>query len=308
MMVAYIDGHRGEFGVEPICRELSAAGAKIAPSTYYAAKTRPPSARAIRDAAMMAILMTLWVTNRKVYGAHKLWKAALRGGHVIGRDQVARLMRELGIRGVSRRRNKVFTTISDPDAVRAPDLVNRVFTADRPDALWVTDLTYVPTRAGMAYVCFIVDAFSRRIVGWRVATNMKTGMVLDALEMARRSRGARRLVGLITHSDAGSQYTSVRFTERLAEIGARPSIGTVADSFDNALAETTNGLYKTECVYGPDATGWNDVDELELATLSWVHWFNHDRLHGHCHDIPPAEYETAFYADQQTDQPLVGNQ
>ena len=302
-MTAYIDARRDEFGVEPICEVL-----QMAPSTYYAAKSRPLSARAIRDAVMMQVLMTLWVTNRKVYGAHKLWKAALRGGHVIGRDQVARLMRELGIRGVSRRRNKVFTTISDPDAVRAPDLVNRVFTADRPDALWVTDLTYVPTRAGMAYVCFIVDAFSRRIVGWRVATNMKTGMVLDALEMARRSRGARRLVGLITHSDAGSQFTSVRFTERLAEIGARPSIGTVADSFDNALAETTNGLYKTECVYGPDATGWDDVDELELATLSWVHWFNHDRLHGHCHDIPPAEYETAFYADQQTDQPLVGNQ
>ena len=152
-------------------------------------------------------------------------------------------------------RKKVFTTRQDPDAVRAPDLVNRNFTADRPDALWVTDLTYVPTRSGMAYVCFIVDAFSRRIVGWRVASNMKTDMVLDALEMARRSRGGRRLVGLVTHSDAGSQFTSVRFTERLEEIGARPSIGTVADCYDNALAETTNGLYKTECVYGPDARG-----------------------------------------------------
>jgi len=307
-MVAYIDGHRGEFGVEPICRELTAAGVKIAPSTYYAAKTRPPSARAIRDAVMMQVLMTLWVTNRKVYGAYKLWKAARRAGHVIGRDQVARLMRELGIRGISRRRNKVFTTISDPEATRAPDLVKRNFCADRPDALWVTDLTYVPTRSGMAYVCFIVDAFSRRIVGWRAASNMKTSMVLDALEMARRSRGSRRLVGLVTHSDAGSQFTSVRFTERLEEIGARPSIGTVADSYDNALAETTNGLYKTECVYGPDTTGWNNVDELELATLSWVHWFNHDRLHGHCHDVPPAEYETAFYADKQATPTRVGNQ
>jgi len=307
-MVTYIDDHRGEFGVEPICRELTAAGAKIAPSTYYAAKTRPPSARAVRDAAMMTILMALWVSNRKVYGAHKLWKAARRAGHVIGRDQVARLMRELGIRGVSRRRNKVCTTISDPDAWRAPDLVNRNFCADRPDALWVTDITYVPTRSGMAYVCFIVDAFSRRIVGWRAASNMKTDMVLDALEMARRSRGSRRLVGLVTHSDAGSQFTSVRFTERLDEIGARPSIGTVADSYDNALAETTNGLYKTECVYGPDTTGWNDVDTLELATLSWVHWFNHDRLHGHCNHIPPAEYETAFYADQQATPTRVGNQ
>lgn len=293
-MVAYIDGHRDVFGVEPICRTL-----QMAPSTYYAAKSRPPSPRAVRDAAMMTVLMTLWVANRKVYGAHKLWKAALRAGHDIGRDQVARLMRELGIRGVSRQRKKVFTTISDRDAWRAPDLVKRDFTADRPDALWVTDLTYVPTRSGMAYVCFIVDAFSRRIVGWRVATNMKTDMVLDALEMARRSRGARRLIGLVAHSDAGSQFTSVRFTERLDEIGARPSIGTVADSYDNALAETTNGLYKTECVYGPDTTGWDGVDQLELATLSWVHWFNEHRLHSHCADIPPAEHEAAFYAAQQ---------
>jgi len=291
VIVDYIDQHRGEFGVEPICRELTAAGAKIAPSTYYASKTRPRSARAITDAVWMPILLALWITNRKVYGAHKLWKAARREGHEIGRDQVARLMRELDIRGVSRRRNKVFTTQRDPDAVRAPDLVNRNFTAGRPDALWVTDLTYVPTRSGMAYVCFIVDAFSRRIVGWRVASNMRTDMVLDALEMARRSRGNHRLVGLVTHSDAGSQFTSVRFTERLDEIGARPSIGTVADSYDNALAETTNGLFKAECVYGPDTNGWDDVDQLELATLSWVHWFNHERLHSHCGDVPPAEFE-----------------
>jgi putative transposase len=256
-----------------------------------------PSARAVRDVALMQVLLALWVANRKVYGAHKLWKAARRAGHDVGRDQVARLMRQLGIEGVSRARKKVFTTRADPDAARAPDLVNRQFTATRPDALWVTDLTYVPTRSGMAYVCFIVDAFSRRIVGWRVAANMKTGMVLDALEMARASRRARRLVGLVTHSDAGSQFTSVRFTERLEEIGARPSIGTVADSFDNALAETTNGLYKTECVYGPDTHGWDDVDELELATLSWVHWFNEDRLHGHCADIPPAEYEGVCCTD-----------
>ena len=307
MIIAYIDAHRDEFGVEPICRVLTEHGCKIAPSTYHASKSRPASARAVRDAAMMQILMVLWVANRKVYGAHKLWKAARRAGHDIGRDQTARLMRELDIRGVSRRRKKVFTTIADPDAVRAPDLVDRNFTAERPDALWVTDLTYVPTRSGMAYVCFIVDAFSRRIVGWTVASNMKTQMVLDALEMARRSRGSKRLVGLVAHSDAGSQFTSVRFTERLDEIGARPSIGTIADSYDNALAETVNGLYKTECVYGPDATGWDDVDQLELETLSWVHWFNHDRLHSHCHDVPPAEFEAAFYAAQQTAPIGVGN-
>jgi putative transposase len=306
VIVGYIDEHRDEFGVEPICRVL-----QIAPSTYYAAKRRQlaPSARAVRDAVMIQILMVLWVANRKVYGAHKLWKAARRAGHDIGRDQVARLMKVMQIEGISRQRRKVFTTRQDPDAVRAPDLVNRNFRADRPDALWVTDLTYVPTRTGMAYVCFIVDAFSRMIVGWRVATNMRTDMVLDALEMARRSRGSRRLIGLVTHSDAGSQFTSVRFTERLDEIGARPSIGTIADSYDNALAETTNGLYKTECVFGPDAPRpWDDVDELELATLSWVHWFNHERLHGHCGDIPPSEFEAAHYAAQQTDPAGVGNQ
>jgi putative transposase len=302
VIVAFIDDNRDELGVEPICAAL-----QVAPSTYYAAKNRPPSARAVRDAVMCQVLMVLWVADRKVYGAHKLWKAAGRAGHDIGRDQVARLMRELGIRGVSRRR-KVSTTRADPDATRAPDLVKRDFTADRPDALWVTDLTYVPTRSGMAYVCFIVDAFSRMIVGWRVAANMRTDMVLDALEMARAARGGRRLVGLVAHSDAGSQFTSVRFTERLEEIGARPSIGTVADSFDNALAETTNGLYKTECVYGPDAAGWDDVEHLELATLGWVHWFNDQRLHGHCDDVPPAEFEAAFYAAQQAHPAGVGIQ
>jgi len=311
VIVDYIDEHRDEFGVESICKVLSGHGCKIAPSTYYAAKKRElaPSARALRDAVMMQILMVLWVSNRKVYGAHKLWKAAQRAGHDVGRDQVARLMHSMGIEGISRRRRKVFTTVRDPDGLRAPDLVNRNFTADRPDALWVTDLTYVPTRTGMAYVCFIVDAFSRRIVGWRVAAHMRTDMVLDALEMARRSRGNRRLIGLVTHSDAGSQFTSVRFTERLDEIGARPSIGTIADSYDNALAETTNGLYKTECVFGPDAPRpWDDVDELELATLSWVHWFNEHRLHSHCGDIPPAEFEAAFYAAQQAAPTGVGNQ
>ena len=282
----------------------------MAPSTYYAAKHREtaPSKRAVRDAAMTPVIEAPWTKNRKVYGAHKLWKSCRRNGHDIGRDQVARLMRDLGIEGVTRRRKNVFTTRQDPDAVRAPDLVNRQFTAERPDALWVTDITYVPTRSGMGYVCFIVDAYSRRIVGWRVASNMRTDMVLDALEMARRSRGSRRLAGLVAHPDAGSQFTSVRFTERLDEIGAAPSIGTVADSYDNALAETINGLYKTECVYGPDTNGWDGVDELELDTLGWVHWFNHDRLHSHCRDTPPAEFEAAFYAAQQTDPAGVGNQ
>lgn len=181
---------------------------------------------------MMPIILGLWTANYKVYGAHKLWKQAHRQGHEIGRDQVSRLMKSLGIQGVSRRWKKVVTTRQDPDGTRAPDLVKRNFKANRPNALWVTDLTYVPTRQGMAYVCFIVDAFSRMIVGWKVASNMKTEMVLEALEMARVKRAVMGLGGLITHSDAGSQFTSVRFTERLQEIGAKPSIGTVADSYD----------------------------------------------------------------------------
>jgi putative transposase len=308
VIVDYIDDHRDVFGVEPICRELSAAGVKIVPSTYYARKSRPLSARAVRDAVMMQVLMVLWVSNRKVYGARKLWIAAQRAGHDIGRDQVARLMGEMGIRGISRRGNRVFTTRQDPAHVRAVDLVKRQFTAAGPDRLWVTDITYVQTRAGTAYVCFIVDAYSRAIVGWRVAGHMKTSMVLQALEMARRSRGGQRLEGLITHSDAGSQFTSLRFTERLDELGARPSVGTVADSYDNALAENVNGLYKAECVYGPDTTGWDGIGDLELATLSWVHWWNHERLHSHCGDIPPAEYEAAYHAAQRPSPTGVGNQ
>ena len=237
---------------------------------------------------MMQVLMVLWVANRKVYGAHKLWKAARRAGHDIGRDQVARLMRELRIEGVSRRGKKVFTTRQDPDAMRAPDLVNRNFTADRPDALWVTDLTYVPTRSGMAYVCFIVDAFS---AGSSAGGSRRT---CDRDGPRRVRDGApRRAVlagssGSSRHSDAGSQFTSVRFTERLDEIGARPSIGTVADSYDNALAETTNGLYKTECVYGPDATGWDDVDERRTRDARrGCTGSTHDRLHSHCDDVHP---------------------
>ena len=214
-------------------------------------------------------------------------------------------MRRLDIRGVSRSR-RVRTTVSDQDARRPPDLVERDFTADTPNRLWVTDLTFVSTWVGTAYVCFIIDAFSRMIVGWRVASNMRTEMVLDALEMARSSRG-NRLEGLVAHSDAGSQYTSIRYTERLEEIGAVPSIGTIADSFDNALAESVNSLYKAELVYGPQQGPWKTVADLELATLGWVHWFNNQRLHGYLGDIPPAEYEHIYHAERSSKQP-VGNQ
>jgi putative transposase len=301
MIVEFIDANRSEFGVEPVCTTL-----QVAPSTYYAAKTREPSARAVRDALMIPILVALWTANYRVYGAHKLWKAARRAGHDIGRDQVARLMRIANIHGVSRKR-RLRTTRPDPEAPRPADLVQRNFTADRPNALWVTDLTYVPTWSGVAYVCFIVDAFSRMIVGWRVAAHMRTGMVLDALEMARWSRGTE-LEGLIAHSDAGSQFTSIRYGERLAELGAQPSIGSVGDSYDNALAETVNGLYKTELIRGPGQRPWKTIEDVELATLGWVHWHNTERLHGYLDDVPPAEFEATFYAALATTSETVGIQ
>ena len=276
----------------------------MAPSTYYAAKARAPSVRATRDAVLRPALRELWADNYCVYGARKLWRAARRAGWDVGRDQVARLMRAEGIEGAVRTK-RVRTTRSDPVAARHPDLVNRDFTALAPNRLWVTELTYVPTWGGVAYVCFIVDVYSRMIVGWRVASHMRTEMVLDAIEMARWSRGTR-LDGLTCHSDAGSQFTSIRYGERLAEIGAVPSIGTVADSYDNALAETVNGYYKAELIRGPARTGpWKSVEDVELGTLGWVHWHNTQRLHGYLGDIPPTEFETAFYATHGSDQALV---
>ena len=258
-----------------------------------------------RDAVMVPVVRKLWEENYRVYGARKIWKAAHRAGHQIGRDQVARLMRAEGIEGV-RRTKTVRTTRRNPEVARHPDLVDRQFTAQAPNQLWVTDLTYVPTWAGIAYVCFIIDACSRAIVGWRVASHMRTTMVLDAIEMARWSRGTT-LAGLRCHSDAGSQFTSIRYGERLAEIGAVPSIGTVGDSYDNALAETVNGYYKAELIRGPAREGrpWKTVEDVELATLSWVHWHNNTRLHGYLGDVPPAEFEKTLYATNRTDQTLV---
>jgi putative transposase len=284
-------------GVEPICEAL-----QVAPSTYYAARGRPPSARERRDQELTPRLVGIWKDNYQVYGARKLWKAAQRAGIEIGRDQTARLMRRAQIQGVLRSK-RVRTTRRDQEAGRHPDLVKRQFTATAPNQLWVTDLTFVATWAGVAYVCFIVDAFSRMIVGWRVASHMRTPMVLDAIEMARWSRGLRH-PGLRCHSDAGSQFTSIRYGERLAEIGAVPSIGTVGDSYDNALAETVNGYYKAELIRGPARTGpWKTIDEVELATLGWVHWHNTQRLHGYLGDIPPVEFEALHAADGELEAP-----
>jgi putative transposase len=285
-MTRYIDAHRERFGVEPICRIL-----QVAPSSYYAAKRRQPSARAVGDAVLAPKVLQVWTDNYKVYGARKIWRQLHREGVRVGRDRVARLMRGLGIAGAVRGKTRR-TTIADPTAARAPDLVQRRFVATRPNQLWVSDFTYVASWSGTVYVAFVIDVYSRLIVGWRAATSMGTELVLDALEMAIWRR-VSVLEGLICHSDAGSQYTSIRYTERLAEIGAAPSVGTVGDSYDNSLAESTIGLYKTELIrcHGP----WRSLEEVELATLAYIDWYNHRRLHGQIGDLPPAELEATYY-------------
>lgn len=247
---------------------------------------------------LLPILLALWVRNYSVYGRRKLTKAARKAGHDVGRDQVARLMRQLDIRGATRA-VKRFTTKADPAAVRAPDLVKRDFTATAPNAKWVADFTYCSTWSGIVYVAFVVDVFSRRIVGWKAARTMHANLVVDALNMAAWTRRGVDLDGVICHSDAGSQYTSIAYTDRLDEIGAAPSIGTVGDSYDNALAETTIGLFKTELHRNPAALAQNDgpwrgLDDLEIATCGWVSWFNEERIHGELDDLTPAEVEDAY--------------
>lgn len=286
-MITYIDEHRGSFGVEPICQTLA-----IAPSSYYAARSRPPSARALRDAALGADIGRLHRANYAVYGARKLWHALRREGTAVGRDQVARLMRGLGLAGAVRGKVRR-TTIPAELSPRPADLVERVFTASAPNRLWVADLTYVSTWSGFVYTAFVIDAFSRAIVGWRVSSSLRAELALDALEMAIWSRRSADLAGLVHHSDRGVQYLAIKYTERLADAGAVTSVGSKGDSFDNALAETVNGLYKTELIraQGP----WRTADQVELATAVWVAWWNAERLHGACGDIPPAEFEAAYH-------------
>lgn len=289
-MSRYIDTFRARFGVEPICRTLA-----VAPSSYYAAKSRPPSARSIRDAELATTIRELHRSHFSVYGVRKLWRQLRREGEAVGRDQVGRLMRALGLAGATRTR-RIRTTVPAPVAQRPADLVERVFSAPAPNVLWVADLTYVWTRAGFVYTAFVVDAFSRAIVGWRTAASLRTDLALDALEMALHARGAS-LPDLVHHSDRGSQYLAIRYSERLAEAGAVASVGSKGDSYDNALAETVNGLYKAELIHrqGP----WRTVEQVELATARWVAWWNRDRLHGACGDIPPAEFEAAYWSRQE---------
>jgi len=307
--VAFVDGCRGRFGVEPICRVLTAHGVKIAPSGYYAFKKRPASARAVRDARLTELITQVHADpqrGRGLYGYRKMWHQLRRDGVPVARCTVARLMRAAGVRGAVRGRRFV-TTRPDPAAVRPPDLVRRDFSAARPNQLWLVDFTYVPTWSGMKFTAFVCDAFSRRIVGWRTAATMPTQLPLDALEMAlwTRARAEQPIDGVIHHSDAGVQYTSIRYSTTLSDAGEVASIGTVGDSYDNAQAETLIGLYKTECVR-PDGP-WRGADDLELATLNWVHWYNEHRLHTALGYRPPVEYENQYYSRiNPQQQPLPG--
>jgi len=292
-MIAFIDDHRGVHGVEPICEVLP-----IAPSTYHAhaAQRIDPtrcSARARRDGALMPLIERVFDENFGVYGVRKVWRQLLREGQQVARCTVARLMKSQGLQGVIRGR-PVRTTVSDRAAPCPLDHVNRQFMAPRPNALWVSDFTYVSTWAGFVYVAFVIDTYARRIVGWRVSRTAHAGFVLDALEQALHERRPLHGAGLVHHSDRGSQYVSIRYTERLAEAGIEPSVGSVGDSYDNALAETINGLYKAEVIHrrGP----WKNLDAVEFATLEWVDWFNHRRILEPIGNIPPAEAEARYYA------------
>jgi putative transposase len=288
------------WGVEPICAVLTEHGTPIAPSTYYEHRDRVMhaelSAAEWRDVELCNEIHRVWTANNRVYGARKVWLQLNREGIPVARCTVERLMRGLGLEGARRGGKKRRTTLADPSAARPADLVQRRFTPAAPDRVWVADFTYVATWSGTVYVAFVIDAHSRRILGWRAATSMRTDLVLDALEMAiwtRARAGVTDLTGLVQHTDAGSQYTSIAHTERLAAAGAAPSVGSVGDAYDNALAESQIGLFKTEVIHprGP----WKGLDDVELATLEWVDWHNHRRLHSACYDLPPAEYEQIHY-------------
>lgn len=290
-MNAFIDAHRAVYGVEPICKVL-----QIAPSTYYlhAARQTDPgrrSARVLLDERLREQIQRVWNDNFQVYGARKVWRQLRREGVNVARCTVERLMRLEGLRGVVRGK-PVKTTVGDPAMPCPLDRVHRQFQADRPNALWVSDFTYVSTWQGFVYVAFVIDVFARRIVGWKVSSSARTDFVLDALEQALYARQPVGQEGLVHHSDRGVQYVSIRYTERLAEAGIEPSVGSVGDSYDNALAETINGLYKAEVIH---RQSWKNREAVELATLTWVDWFNHRRLLAPIGNIPPAEAEEVYY-------------
>jgi len=293
-VVAFIEAFRDQFGVEPICRALRQAGVRISPSGYYAARARPPPARAVREAALEKQILRVWKDSGERYGAWKVWDQLNREGIAAARCTVERLMRTLGLRGVRRGGYKVRTTRPDPSQGRPEDLVNRDFAPDAPDRLWVVDFTFVPTWAGTAYTALVIDAFSRLIAGWRTAASHGTDLVLDALVMAvtYRARQGVKVAGLIHHSDAGSEYLSIRYGAELAAAGIAPSVGSVGDSYDNALAESVIGLYKTEVTghLGP----WETPARVEAATSEWASWYNTARVMRRTGGRPPAEYEQAW--------------
>jgi putative transposase len=295
LIVDYVDQHKQEHGVEPICRALAGSSAAIAPSTYYAAKTRPASARSVRDAALSAQIRLVHEANYGVYGVRKVHAQLRRDGHPAARCTVERLMRAAGLRGVSRHKTPR-TTVPAAPTRRPDDLVGRVFTAAAPDRLWVADITYIRTFSGWVYAAFVLDVFSRRVVGWQVSTSLRTDLALDALEMGiwSRRREAADLSKLIHHSDRGVQYLAIRYTERLADAGAVGSVGSKGDSYDNAMAEAFNSLFKAELIRnrGP----WKSVDDVEIAVAEYIDWFNHRRLHGEIGLVPPAEYEQHHYS------------
>jgi putative transposase len=300
-MITFIDDHRAMYGVEPICRVLP-----IAPSTYYTHVARradpsllPPRLR--RDRILKERIRRVWEANFAVYGVRKVWRQLLREGIAVARCTVERLMKAMGLQGVLRGKT-VRTTVSDRSTPCPQDHVRRQFTAERPNALWVSDFTFVATWQGFVYVAFIIDVFVRRIVGWRVSASARTDFVLDALEQALHERQPGGQDRLIHHSDRGVQYVSIRYTDRLVEAGIEPSVGSVGDSYDNALAETINGLYKAEVIHkrGP----WRNLQAVEMATLEWVDWFNHRRLLEPIGNVPPAEAEAAYY--EQFDESTMG--
>lgn len=299
-MIAFIDAHRDAYRVEPICRVLP-----IAPSTYFAHVTKradptKASARARRDGELCPEIRRVFDENFAVYGVRKVWRQLGRENVTVARCTVARLMRQMGLQGVVRGK-AARTTISDRATPCPADRVNRQFQAPRPNALWLSDFTYVATWQGFVYVAFVIDAYARRIVGWRVSRTAHAGFVLDALEQALHDRRPVEGGGLIHHSDRGVQYVSIKYTERLVAAGIEPSVGSVGDSYDNALAETINGLYKTEVIRrrGP----WRNLEAVEFATLEWVDWFNHRRLLEPIGNIPPAEAEARYYA--QLEEPAL---
>jgi putative transposase len=304
VLVDYIDQHRDRFGVEPICAVLKDADVQIAPSTYYATKTRPPSARAVRDAGLVEDIRTAHKANLGVYGARKIHAELNREGVKVARCTVERLMRAEGLRGIPRERTRKTTIGDGAETQRPEDLVERQFAATAPNQLWVADLTYVRTHAGWTYVAFVLDVFSRMIVGWQVSTSLRTDLALDALDMGlwARQRAGQDVTGLIHHSDRGVQYRAIRYTERLAEAEAVASVGSKGDSYDNAMAEALNSLFKAECIRNPvmrPKGGWKNITDVEIAVAEYVDWFNHRRLHGEIRLVPPAEYETNHWASQR---------